>query len=268
MYGYIRPFKPELRVREWETYQAVYCGLCAELKRRYGFAARFAVNYDFTFFIMLTAKTEAEFDRIRCPGSGRKKAHCFAGKATETAADLSIIMGWNRLRDSMEDDGFFRKLFVTRPAMAIMKRQYRRAAEIHEQFANNALKLLDELRDLEHNRENSASRMAEVFANALSAAGEYADTDMERRIMTKLLNAVGRLIYILDAADDFDEDRKGNRYNPLIYDTEFDVKAYLEKTAAEAAADFELLPHGEFREILDNIFYLGMPRAISKINKD
>ncbi|MDR3149473.1 MAG: DUF5685 family protein [Oscillospiraceae bacterium] len=264
MYGYIRPFKPELKVREWETYQAVYCGLCAELKRRYGFAARFAVNYDFTFFIMLLAKGEAEFARIRCPGSGRKKAHCFAGKVTEIAADLSIIMGWNRLRDSLEDDGFFRKLFVTRPAALLMRRRYRIAAKVHGKFANNALKLLDELRDLEHNRETSASKMANVFANALSAAGDYGETETEKIILTKLLNAVGRLIYILDAADDLSGDRKKNRYNPLIYDTEFNVNAYLEKAAAEAAADFELLPSGEFSEILGNIFYLGIPRAINK----
>ncbi|MDR2361041.1 MAG: DUF5685 family protein [Oscillospiraceae bacterium] len=264
MYGYIRPFKPELKIREWETYQAAYCGLCAELKRRYGFAARFAVNYDFTFFIMLLAKGESEFKRMRCPGNGRKKAHCFAGKATEIAADLSIIMGWNRLRDSIEDDGFPRKLFITRPAKVLMKRQYRHAANVHKKFANNVSELLDELRDLEHNRESSAVKMAQVFANVLSAAGEYGDSNEERRVLTHLLDAIGRLIYILDAADDLEADRKKCRYNPLIYDSQFDAKSYLEKTAAEAAADFELLPPGEFSGILGNILYLGIPSAINK----
>ncbi|MDR2606325.1 MAG: DUF5685 family protein, partial [Oscillospiraceae bacterium] len=54
----MKPYKPELKMREWETYHAVYCGLCASLKKRYGFAARFAVNYDFTFLIMLLADSE------------------------------------------------------------------------------------------------------------------------------------------------------------------------------------------------------------------
>ena len=31
MFGYIKPFKPELKVREFDTYQAFYCGLCRQL---------------------------------------------------------------------------------------------------------------------------------------------------------------------------------------------------------------------------------------------
>ena len=30
MFGYVRPFKPELRMKEYEAYKAVYCGLCKE----------------------------------------------------------------------------------------------------------------------------------------------------------------------------------------------------------------------------------------------
>ena len=39
MYGYVRPCKPELRIKEWERYQAAYCGLCHTLKKRYGLLA-------------------------------------------------------------------------------------------------------------------------------------------------------------------------------------------------------------------------------------
>ena len=49
MYGYVRPDKGELRVREYELFRAVYCGLCQALRERYGFLSRFAVNYDMTF---------------------------------------------------------------------------------------------------------------------------------------------------------------------------------------------------------------------------
>ena len=34
MFGYVRPRKDELKVRDWEAYQAVYCGLCHTLGRR------------------------------------------------------------------------------------------------------------------------------------------------------------------------------------------------------------------------------------------
>ncbi|MFT9057020.1 MAG: DUF5685 family protein, partial [Ethanoligenens sp.] len=28
MFGYVKPFKPELKIREFEAYRAVYCGMC------------------------------------------------------------------------------------------------------------------------------------------------------------------------------------------------------------------------------------------------
>ena len=49
MYGYVRPVKGELKIREYEYFRAAYCGLCEALKRRCGLLARFVVNYDLTF---------------------------------------------------------------------------------------------------------------------------------------------------------------------------------------------------------------------------
>lgn len=36
MFGYIVVHKPELKVREYETYRASYCGLCHSLKKQSG----------------------------------------------------------------------------------------------------------------------------------------------------------------------------------------------------------------------------------------
>ena len=53
MFGYIKPVKAELKVKEWEAYQGIYCGLCKQLAKRYGFFARMTLNYDFVFLAML-----------------------------------------------------------------------------------------------------------------------------------------------------------------------------------------------------------------------
>ena len=49
----------------------LYCGLCKELKRRYGFSASFVFSYDFSFLALLQmglAQHPAfHFDRERCP---------------------------------------------------------------------------------------------------------------------------------------------------------------------------------------------------------
>ena len=36
MFGYVMINKGDLKVRELETYQSFYCGLCQKLKERYG----------------------------------------------------------------------------------------------------------------------------------------------------------------------------------------------------------------------------------------
>ena len=44
MFGYIKPFKGMLRVCEYETYKAVYCGLCKQLGGEYGPFARLPLS--------------------------------------------------------------------------------------------------------------------------------------------------------------------------------------------------------------------------------
>ena len=41
MFGYVRPYKPELKVKEYELFRAAYCGLCWSLKEKYGADAGF-----------------------------------------------------------------------------------------------------------------------------------------------------------------------------------------------------------------------------------
>ncbi len=83
MFGYIRPSKPHLSEQDEARFQSVYCGLCHELGRKYGFAARFVLNFDFTFLaILLSDAQEPECESCRCAAHPCKAqcalmaAHC------------------------------------------------------------------------------------------------------------------------------------------------------------------------------------------------
>ena len=67
MFGYVRPNRDELKVRELRDYEALYCGLCHALGRRHGFFARFFLNYDFTFLAMLLDGSKPTAEQKRCP---------------------------------------------------------------------------------------------------------------------------------------------------------------------------------------------------------
>ena len=54
LFGYIKPVKQELKIKDYEAYQGVYCGLCKQLGRVYGPFYRFTLSYDFAFLAMLS----------------------------------------------------------------------------------------------------------------------------------------------------------------------------------------------------------------------
>lgn len=53
MFGYVMINKGDLKVRELETYQSFYCGLCQKLKERYGLSGQLTLSYDLTFVVIL-----------------------------------------------------------------------------------------------------------------------------------------------------------------------------------------------------------------------
>ena len=76
LFGYVRPFKPEMKMREFETFQAVYCGLCKELSHVYGPFASLTLSYDFTFIATLSlglSEQEGRFQRCACAANPLRK---------------------------------------------------------------------------------------------------------------------------------------------------------------------------------------------------
>ena len=61
MFGYIKPYTPDLLVREHELYRAVYCGLCRAMSHNTGCMSCMALSYDFVF--LATVRMVAEGNR-------------------------------------------------------------------------------------------------------------------------------------------------------------------------------------------------------------
>ena len=59
MFGFIRPVKVELRVKEADRFQQVYCGLCHAIRAEYGRFYTLFLSYDMTFFALVAGSEEA-----------------------------------------------------------------------------------------------------------------------------------------------------------------------------------------------------------------
>lgn len=271
MYGYVRPLKGELKVSEYESYHSLYCALCRELSRRGGFFARFVVNYDFTFLAMLLSREETICrEWTRCPARlGRRRACVCADASLSRAADESLVLAWWKLADSIADSSFFKSL-PYRAARLLLRPAYRKAARAQPEFAETVRRSLGELGELERGGCDSLDAAADKFAVILRAAAESEPEEKRRRVLRSLLYQLGRFVYILDAVDDFDEDRKHGAYNPLrarysdralTEDDKQALRQTLCQTQSSIAAAYALLDENAWQSVLSNVIYYGLPWA-------
>lgn len=271
MYGYVRPLKGELKVSEYEAFQAVYCGLCHSLKKRGGFAARFLVNYDLTFLAMLLAEGHTGCGEMkRCPARLWGKKRCLCGEpALETAADQSLILGWWKLWDEAQDGQLGRSL-ISRLLLLVFRRSYRHAAQRQTDFAFEVETHLKALNELETNHCSSLDAAADKFALILRSSAHGIADERRRRILEELLYHLGRTVYLLDAVDDFPKDMQRGSYNPIRYRYELqgsvlpaESKDELHATVRQSVncviAAYELLDKGPWDGIVANVIYLGLP---------
>ena len=184
MFGYVRPPLQDLPREETERFRRMYCGLCHTLGRRYGTAARFILNYDFTYLaILLSEPREPETHEKRClrhPVHAR--AYLEENDAMALAADESVILAYWQLRDGVEDHDWFHGLKY-RGLSAVLEPSYRKAAKLRPEFDRTVCRQLKVLAELEREGCDSIDRAADAFAVLLGSAAGEVDDPVRRRVL-------------------------------------------------------------------------------------
>lgn len=277
MFGYVKPYNPELRVRELEEYKAVYCGLCKQLGRSFGVFARFTLSYDFAFFAMLKTALDSEI----CPETERCAciAHPFCKRirvrenaAMQMAARTAMISVYYKLLDDCADEGFFRRIGAAL-LLPFAKRARRKALAFADGAAANeaAAKMYAAQGQLEAKKCQIPDAAAEPTANFLAAVlKNCAATAEQAAVLERFGYLLGRYVYLCDALDDLEDDRRRGRYNPFLYaggEAATAAKNALFLTTAELSDDFDLLELHRYEGILENIIRIGLRAEVIRIEK-
>ena len=275
MFGYIRAAKPELKMREYEIYRGVYCSLCRRLGKSYGVLSRLTLSYDFTFFALLDMSLKegcTAFKPGRCPFNPAKKCNYLKnGDDLDFSASAAMIMLYYKIADDIKDEKGIKKLgaMLLKPLFA---HAHKKAAAAYPDIETAAAEYINSQNALEAENCTSVDKAAEptalVTARILSL---LSDDEGQRRALSRLGYCLGRYIYLLDAACDFEIDKKSGSYNVLRY-VEGDLKEYVSKqlyiAVNEAAKAFELLNIKKHKSILGNIIYVGLEDTFKKeLNK-
>ena len=234
MFGYIRIYKPQLRICEYETYRAVYCTLCRHLGRQMGVPARLMLNYDYTFMALLMIALSGEkpcFEQGRCVVNPLKKCgSCTTNdRAFEYTSALTAIMFYYKLKDSIADSGGVRRLL------------WRTLQPYASHVRGKAKKLYPE----------EDALVSEYITRQFAAEKHAKETgDL---VVDELCQPTAD---VLSAFAERLSDREERWEQARVFGNDS-----LNMSVAEAVKYYELLDLGEFKPIADNIIYLGVSEA-------
>ncbi len=277
MFGYVRPMKGELKVRDYEMFQAAYCGLCRTMKRRYGSFSTAFLNYDLTFLtvLLLGLRGETGYVDKRCAASPfKKKKMCAPSSALDDCAGYAVMLTCGKLRDDAADSGIFRSI-LSRCALILLRRAEKRADSSLPGFRSLTAECMAALSAREADGCPVMDEMADLFARILEDTARC-QAGEEAKPLKELLYHVGRWIYIVDAADDLREDLEAGRYNCLARrfslggnDIPEEVSDYVRTTlklsserALSLAGELEL---GNYTQLVENILSLGLPFVADRV---
>lgn len=166
MFGYVRPEKPILLMRDFALYKSVYCGLCKALGRRYGQISRAAVTFDMTFLAIVLLAFAPEDPRIREEGCIlnpiKKKPIMVDNAILDYVADLSCLLAYASARDNALDDQPIRGTAET----LLFLRSGKKAKRLQPEAARSISESLEALSELE--KGEPTFEAASVFGRLIS----------------------------------------------------------------------------------------------------
>ena len=272
MFGYVKIHKPELKIREYEQYKAVYCTLCKKLGKCYGHTVRMTLSYDFAFLAMLLLnahKIKPCFSKGKCVYNPFKKCtYVDCNDNVDSVYDFvsaaSVIMLYYKFVDDIRDKSFIKSI-PSRILRVVFKKKYKKASLTYSEI-DEIIREMDKTQiDAELNG-SSIDAFAEPSADALGKICALSvDKDL-KRIMYRIGYCVGKWVYLADAFDDLEDDEKQGDFNAIIGLDKDTVESNLNVCSNEAGIAFDLLDEGLFTNTIRNIFYLGMPTEIKRIS--
>ena len=259
MFGYVIINQSDLSEEELLRYRQCYCGLCHSLKERSGNLSRLMLTFDLTF---LTLLLQALYEKEESENTGPciihpfKKQSWWQSEITDYAADMTVLLGYQKLMDDWNDDCNPLRLWESLP----FKRHYRRVAQRYPRQSEVLEDRMAKLSFMEIQGEQDPDKAAGLFGDIMEEIFVYQE-DYWSDTLRKMGQALGRFIYLMDAVVDLEKDRKTGNYNPLkeLPDSKDNhYRDFLEMLLGETVYYFDRLPIVDDVQIIKNILCSGV----------
>ena len=256
MFGFIVADRTTLEEQQLQRYRAVYCGLCAEIRRRYGLLRGMTLTYDLALLPLLLGavyQPPETVEQAACPLHPLKGREQCRSVYTEYAADMNVILVYYKCLDDRKDDRDLLRGAAARTLEGcraqIEQRWPRQCRAIRE--------CLEQISAIEADALPAPDAAAHWFG-VLMGELFWLQEDGYAETLRQLGYFLGKFIYLMDADVDLRDDLRKGRYNPLAFTAGADHRPLLEQMIGGAAAQLEKLPLHRDEVLLKNILYSGV----------
>lgn len=221
MFGLMRAKKCGLTTEEKHSRRLHYCGTCKTIGSLYGQKSRLLLNHDTVFLAeFLTALSS---DAVNDWQQSYQSYNCLNLPKTEMplalqfAATANVILTEFKLADHIADEKkrrfkFARQLFSkeSREAENALRNWDFPLEEVQEILSSQERRET-ESRDFEILAEPTAQTTALFFSKGANLVGK---SELETAAF-EIGSAFGKLVYLLDAFEDYENDFKANKFNAI-----------------------------------------------------
>ena len=260
MFGYVTANWKELNKEQRQRYGAVYCGICRCIREQSSNLSRLGLSYDMAFLALLLMSLyepeEVSGDHA-CILHPIKKRPWVDNKFVRYGADMNVALAYYNFSDDWQDD----QKISAKAMMGILGKELPRIEGSYPRQCAAIRDCIARLNKLEKEGCPNPDEPAGAFGELMGEILTYRE-DLWAPHLRQMGMALGRFIYLLDAAVDYDKDKRKGKYNPyLAMGTGKDWprwEEYLILTMGRCTASYEMLPLVQDKDILDNILYSGV----------
>ena len=275
MFGYVRYDLPNLYIKDFMLYKAMYCGLCKGIGKACGSIARMGLTYDVAFLSALIhniAGIDVKIEKPHCvKHTVKKRPIACVDALTEELGALNTILLYYKLTDDIADGG------KGRGKRLFFKRGFKRAKKKYPALVGIVDGYMKEQSRTEKVQTASCDRAADPTANMMRALSDHFLKEKKSEATGQLFYGLGKWVYLIDALDDYEKDGKKNNYNPFVLSYgKASLTQLMEKEGDEIRFLFDTLfysirenlakiPFAFNRDLTDNIILLGLPAETNRV---
>lgn len=252
MKGRMKPYLPELTIRDYNIYLQYLRGVRRQLYTEFGWYSCHLLRYNGVVFAILSdslAGRTATCQRQRVPGTLCWRRMMCQTQGIRQAAQVEVLLGWHNLQDRRPDE--------LRPAKRLRRALDRDQAVV--QMNLNA-----------KNYNLAAEPMSNVYGALYSTLAT--DDPNQRKSMRYIGSSIGRIFYLMDKAERFEADKCSGRYNVFVVNDLMGQASAVENARRQALAAandlmrvYSMLDVKLNRSLLDNIMLLGLHHAVEPL---